>query len=472
MVYATVYDVAGNSVSSGEITFEIVKPADNVTIGNITTPSNWTKNDAQITVAVSSIDTNITHRAVISGSSTTEPTDSQWAAVATPGLSLNDTFTVSANGTYTVWYKNGSKKASKTFTVDKIDKTAPTAQNLTASNLTSSSAKLSVTVSDNASGIAKIEWKYKLTSASSYTTKTSTYSDGATAATTKTYTLSGLGVGNYVAYATVYDVAGNSVSSGEITFEIEEDTVSDNVSINSVQVPSTWAKTSKVVVAVESEASTITHRALVEGNSTTEPAESAWNELTAPSKTLSDTITISANGTYTVWYKNESGQIAHESFTVSKIDTVPPVIEEQITAEEPVDNSITLSIVVDDAASGIAKIEWYYKLEGADGFAFETETVSGESDSVTGQDLSKTHIFRDLAPGNYVAYAKIYDGVGNTTTTDEITFTIQGITDPEGDPGDDEDNPKTNDGIMIISMVGGAILAVGAFIFARLRRIR
>ena len=497
--YAVVYDRAGNSKTSNSVNFTLEVPADHITIGDPTGPTSWIKTDATITVAVSSDLSNVTHRAVVSGSSTTAPADSQWVAVSNPGKSFTDSFKVSTNDTYTVWYKNNTETKYKTFTVSKIDKTNPVAKNITVSSLTSSSAKLSAKVSDNASGIAKIEWKYKLVSASEYTTKISTYTDGATAEATKTYTLTDLAVGNYVVYATVYDNVGLTASTGEINFEIkEEPVITDLVAINSLQVANTWGKTNKVTVSVSSETSNITHRAVVSGNSTEAPVNDKWEAIATPSKDLNDTITVAENGTYTAWYKNESGEMAYESFTVSKVDTIAPEIKKALKATESVDNSVTLTISVDDSASGIAKIEWFYKLEDAENYSKEISANAVDEGILTAQAVvEKSITLSDLRVGKYVAYAKIYDNAGNTKNSEEISFTIQAaatedpIDDPTDDPTDDPaedpiddpaddpteepagvDNPKTEDGIMIISTIGGVILIAGAAVVAKLRRIR
>ena len=480
--YATVIDRAGNSTTSNTTTFTVEAPADHVSIGNPTTPSGWINTDATISVAISSDLSNITHRAVISGNSTNEPAASNWVALSSPSKSLTDSFTVATNGTYTVWYKNGTESAHKTFTVSNIDKTAPVAKNIAISNITGSSAKASVTVSDTGSGIAKIEWKYKLVSDENYTTKVSPYTDGATAETTKSYTLTGLTAGNYVIFATVYDNVNQSASTGEINFEIAEaPEETDFVTISNVQVPNTWGKTSLVTVTVSSEKTNITHSALMTGSSTTTPGASDWAAVETPAKTLADAISLSVNGTFTIWYKNESGETAHETFTISKIDDVFPTIEEELSASEPEEKNITLSISADDAASGIAKIDWYYKLEGADKWTVETEMV-GSSASILAV-TPYTHTFSNLPAGNYVAYALITDRAGNEKQSGEIRFTIAGdpATEDPIDDNDDDDaepsdtvvtNPKTDDGIIIVSAIGGVILAAGAVLFAKLRRVR
>lgn len=486
--FAKVYDKAGNLSASNNVSFTVEAPADHVTVGNPTGPTNWVKTNATISVAVSSNVSSITHRAVVSGSSTTEPTGSAWVGVNNPGKSITDSFEISENGTYTVWYKNSTESSYKTFTVNMIDKTAPVAKNIAVSNKTASSAKASVTVSDNASGIAMIEWKYKLVSDSAYTTKTSNFDDGATAETTKNYTITGLTAGDYVIYAIVHDGVGLTATTGEINFTIEEEPEeTDYVTINSVQVPNTWGQTSNIAVSVSSEKSNITHYTLKTSSSTSTPGASDWIALVNPAKTIDDVVSVSANGTYTIWYKNESNETAHETFTVSKIDDVLPTIEDKLSASEPEGKSITLSIGADDAASGLAKIEWYYKLEGADNWQVETDTIPISTGLSVQAVTSLTHSFNNLAAGNYVAYAKVYDRAGNIKESSEITFTI--AADPaddntgnegsntgnEGDnagTGDAVTNPKTEDGIMIISVIGGAILAAGAIAFAKLRRIR
>lgn len=479
-VYATIIDKAGNSVSTNTTSFTVEAPADHVTISAPTAPSGWISTNATITTTVSSDLSNITHRAVINGSSTSEPAASSWVALSAPGKSITDSFTVASNGTYTVWYKNGTESAYKTFTVSNIDKENPVAKDITISNKTTSSAKASVTVSDSGSGIAMIEWKYKLVSDESYTTKVSSYSDGATAEVTKSYTITGLTAGQYVIFATVYDNVNHSASTGEINFEIEEEPEeTDYVTISNVQVPNTWGQTSLVTVTVSSEKTNITHSALMSGSSTTVPGASDWAAVETPAKTLTDAISFSANGTFTVWYKNESGETAHETFTIGKIDDVFPVIREELSAAEPEGKNITLSISADDAASGIAKIDWYYKLESADKWVIETDMI-GNSVSILAA-TPYTHSFSNLSAGNYVAYALITDKAGNEKQSSEIRFTIAG--DPETEnPGDDGDdntttgdvvtNPKTGDGIVIISAIGGVLLAAGAVAFAKLRRIR
>ena len=462
VAYGVVYNGVGLTTTSKTVTFHIQVPTDHVSIGDITiTPETWTNKLVIVNVPIRSEISEVAGYRLIKGDSTTEPT--AWGQGGSTSFIRVENLT--ENGTYTVWVKNATETAHKTFTISNIDKTAPTVSNLTASNLTSSSAKLTVNASDADSGIASVEWKYKLESASEYTSKSGT--------TTST-TLTGLSLGDYVAKVIVTDVAGNVTTSDEISFKIEEGAaVSDTVNITKVEVPSDWSKEGiNVTVKVTSEVSDITHRALVNGNATTEPAASAWTELSNQGKTLTDTVKVTANGTYTVWYKNASGETARESFTVNSIDTAAPVIDEELASSEVSEGSAKLTVSASDAGSGIAKIEWYYKLEGADKFEVEVDSYIS-SEIFRGLANGKTHTFSNLAAGNYIAYAVIFDKAGNTVTTPQITFTIQGdpITDPTVEPVDPVvTNPKTNDGISIIYMIGGAVVALGAAAFTKIRR--
>ncbi|MBO5413079.1 MAG: hypothetical protein J6A29_02015, partial [Clostridia bacterium] len=102
---------------------------------------------------------------------------------------------------------------------------------LSSSNVTTSGFTLNIGVTDTLSGLSKIIWYYKLSTASSYTSATDTYTtmNGATAGTktavTKTKAFSGLAAGTYNAYAVVYDVAGNSKQSSTITITMITQTV-------------------------------------------------------------------------------------------------------------------------------------------------------------------------------------------------------------------------------------------------------
>ena len=474
--FVIVTDNAGNSTQSQPVNFEIESEpvaSDKVTITNVSAPTNWTKENITVTITVSSENSNITHRAVLNGNNAAAPESaSAWTQVSNPAKTLTDTITITSNGTYTVWYKNaGGEMKSTVFSINIIDRTNPRITDLKVSNITTSSAKLTASASDSESGIVKYEWKYKLESASEYTSKTGSSS---------TITLSGLSAGNYIAYVIVTDAAGNSTQSQPVNFEIEEDgpdtppVVSDNITITSIKVPTAWTnKNVKVTVEVSSEESTITHHALVDGNSTDEPADSAWVEFPNPLKTMTDTITIDKNGTFTVWYKNAGGDTVSETFTVNSIDKAAPVLDGELATSNPTNDGIKLSVNATDAASGIAKVEWYYKLVGASEYEMVTD-VYANGQIFSGLADGKSHVFSNLEAGDYVAYAKIYDTAGNFTTTNEITFTIQGPNNEEepvdGPVDPDTVNPKTGDNIMIISMIGGSILALGAAAAVKLRR--
>lgn len=72
-------------------------------------------------------------------------------------------------------YNNGSYAS---FSVTNIDKTEPTISTALASaGVTTKGFTLSVGVTDTESGLSKIEWYYKLSSESSYTSQTKIYTE-------------------------------------------------------------------------------------------------------------------------------------------------------------------------------------------------------------------------------------------------------------------------------------------------------
>ena len=225
----------------GNISFHVNRLAD-IQIANATASTSAWASEASASATASSNAYNITHYTLQSGdTSMTRP--SSWTDVETPGKNVSISKAVSSNGTYTLWVKNSNNEIkAKTLTISGIDKTAPTiSTGFKVSNITDTGATLSVGVKDTESGLAKIVWHYKLEDAENYTDETETYATTGTdetVATTKTFTLSNLETGKkYIAYATVYDVAGNSKDSATATFEVTAGTA--DVDTNGDDEPTT-----------------------------------------------------------------------------------------------------------------------------------------------------------------------------------------------------------------------------------------
>ena len=78
---------------------------------------------------------------------------------------------------------------------------------------------LSLTVTDEVSGLGKVVWYYKLSSASNWNTQ-ETAATGTKTIEDKTITINNLPAGTYQAYAVVYDMAGNSVTTQTVTANV------------------------------------------------------------------------------------------------------------------------------------------------------------------------------------------------------------------------------------------------------------
>ena len=219
-------ETAGKDTKSGwgSISFRMNKLADLKL--NVSSQSTWTKGAATISASATSNGYSINKYAVLSGKST-DTAPSSWKTVSSPAKTVNISESVAENGTYTVWFKNANNEISaKTVTVNAIDKKAPfISTGFAVTEISEESATLSIGVKDVASGLSKIVWHYKAADDEEYTDETEIYSEsgtGETAVTTKTFALTGLTDGEiYMAYATIYDVAGNKKDSAVATFTAE-----------------------------------------------------------------------------------------------------------------------------------------------------------------------------------------------------------------------------------------------------------
>ena len=139
-------------------------------------------------------------------------------------------FQISTNTTIYYAYSDGTNVGNVygSVNVTNIDTTKPTISTaLNSSAITTKGFTINVGVTDSSSGLSKITWYYKLSTASSYENETNTYTamNGSTAGTrtaiTKSKTYTNLLKGTYNAYAVVYDVAGNSTETSKIDITLE-----------------------------------------------------------------------------------------------------------------------------------------------------------------------------------------------------------------------------------------------------------
>lgn len=254
-----------------------------------------------------------------------------------------------------------------------------------------------------------------------------------------------------------------------------------DLTISDIAIPAGWVNEDvEITVNASSTAYNISKNNFAEGTITQTPKD--WTAISTPAKTLAHKITVSKNGTYTIWMKNANNETASKSFTINKIDKSTPVVQTALKANDITEDGFKLSIAVIEEGSGISKIEWYYKLEEAE--EYEVVIDEFEQDSASTSATTKSHSFTDLEPGDYNAYAVIYDFAGNSVTTGRLSFAVSAeggefggevlINENPEHPAATQaaaNNPKTDSqNIVPISVAGGAFVLLGVMMAIRRRR--
>ena len=219
--YAVVYDATGRTTQSTTI---------NVTTGTVPTasgatytPNTWTSGKVTVTLPTKS-----GYTTVYTTNGTAPTKDSTKYSAA---------FTVSSNCKINYLYTDGTNiGGAGTVNVTNIDTANPVINTAITGSGTTSTIKLSMTVSDTQSGVNKIIWYYKLSTDSTYKNATDTYT-ATTANTTRIHTFTGLTQNKtYNAYAVVYDVSGRMAQS--TTINVTTGTVP--TASGATYTPSTW----------------------------------------------------------------------------------------------------------------------------------------------------------------------------------------------------------------------------------------
>ena len=113
------------------------------------------------------------------------PSDSDWKAFNTQATTVHVTVTLQENKDVYIWFKDEKGNIiNQKVTVDHVDIANPTiTKELTASGNTSTEFTAKVSVQDNQSGLARIDWYYKKQSDADYTKVTDTYATTGTGET-------------------------------------------------------------------------------------------------------------------------------------------------------------------------------------------------------------------------------------------------------------------------------------------------
>ena len=372
--------------------------------GSAYTSGSWTSQPIIITATSSDTQSQINR---IEYSYNNSSWSTSWGTdLTTNGNSKSIKGTWNGNYNNTVYVRAvdnvGNVSASSSIVI-REDATAPTIKTGISGTATSKSITLSLVASDNLSGVNKIVWYYKDSTASSYTSATDTYT-ATTEQTTRTHTFTNLTHNRtYNAYAIVYDAVGRT-------------TQSSTINVSTLQVPNlattngkfTYSTTNWTNGNVTATASTIT------GGYSIQTSTDASNWSTNAS------ISRYSNGKVyaRLWDgKNAGGYLTGN---ISNIDKTNISISSFIASPSSTIATVaTLSATVNDTNSGLSTIVWQWGTTTNYGSSSTSTytTKNGATAGTTGA-VTKTFSLTGLsASTTYYVKMIAYDVAGNANTS-------------------------------------------------------
>lgn len=299
----------------------------------------------------------------------------------------NNKFTVTKNGTYTVYVKDamGNVSEDKTITITNIDKTMPV---ITIDPITSDWTKEDITVTFSATDNSNDTIYYAVSESGSLTAAQIT-------GTKSSYTVSKNGT--YYVYAK--DKAGNIAKKIFNVSSIDKE--APVIVIDSFD--SAWTNKNIQITFSTTDNSNDTIKYAVSKNSSLTAAEVSGTETS---------YTVTANGTYYVYAKDLAGNIAKKAVTVSNIDKEAPVITVEEMSSNYTNKAYDIKFSATDNLSGVL----YY-----------TVSLNGNlgKDGITGTDTT----FEVTENNLYYVYA--IDRAGNIAKK-EVLISNLDFTPPMG----------------------------------------
>ena len=371
--FAWARDAVGNVSAAYEFTVTKVDTTAPV-IGSVTVPDDWATSST-VTVSASDAGSGVATYAVT--------TEGESAPV--DGWQADASFTLSSNGTYYAWARDAVGNISDAYElmVTKVDTTAPVIGSVAVPGAWATSSTATITAADTGSGVAD----YAVTTDGSAPPSEGWQSSQSMAIPAN---------GTYFAWAR--DAVGNISSAYEFTVTKVDTTAPV---IGSVTVPDEWATSSTVTVSASDVGSGVATYAVSTTGSA--PPSEGW-------QTDSD-IQITANGTYYAWTRDAVGNVSDAyEFTVTKVDTTPPVIS-SVTVPGAWATSSSATISASDVGSGLSAY-----------------TVTADDSAPSPAQWQAGHVIDIAANGTYFAWAR--DTVGNVSDAYQFTVTKVDTTAP------------------------------------------
>lgn len=333
--------------------------------------------------------------------------------IFTPSASLDYDTTYTATITKGIQAANYSgttldSEYSWRFTTLKFQ--PPTASTESATNVTSSSAKLNGIV--NANGLSTTVWFEYGTTSGAYDSLSSTQSVSGLADKTVSTDISGLSAGTTHYYRVAAKNSAGTTYGEELSFTTT-DTTAPNCSIY-INDGDSYTNTTSVTLSLSATDDVGVMGYLVSSGSSRPSAEDPkWSSTTSNNNfTASISYTLSGDdGKKTVyaWYKDSAGNISNFSSDSIVLDTTVPTVTINNSSFTVLNNTMCMSMdgTSNDSLGGVSCVTWENNL-GGDGTASGTTTWS----------ISDV----DLSNGENVITITATDAAGNAGT-DTITVT-------------------------------------------------
>ena len=340
-------------------------------------PNTWTNTDVKVTVKAN---VDIKGYQLL----TSQNPENGWSKATSQTFKTNGTI-------YAVLFDGVNYGASASRTINNIDKTKPVVTGATATT-----NKITITSTDDASGIIGYAVTTSNTAPSSFTSVTNTKSLSVAPTGYKQGT---------TYYVWVKDEAGNisaskSTSTGKVT-----DLTTANVKFS--YSPSGWTNTNVKATA-----------------STTVSGFTLQTSTDGTTYTNATSQTYSSNGKIYARLTDGTNVGASAVGNVTNIDKTKPTVSTALSSTSAGINSVSLSIGVTDANSGLGKVEWYYGTTNNPTTKAGTTSVTNLNESATGPTTAqtKTYTVSGLTAGTtYYFKAVVYDVAGNKVSSPIIS---------------------------------------------------
>ena len=317
----------------------------------------------------------------------TETEPSEWTSIT--GKSTTITKEVTSNKKYYVYVKDVLGNIShKEVAVSHVDTSAPTIVSLTEQSSYGATSTITAVAKDTESGITGYAFTESSTEPTNWTSV-----DNVITESTYTYKASK----NGTIYFWVKDGAGHTTNKAITVSKV--DVTAPTVTL-SLSDETTWTKSKTLTMNFSDNDSGLAGYAVT----TAETTPTTWTSISGTS--VSKTQSITKNGTYYVWVKDNRGLINNVNILINKIDALKPQIDFDIKSDGgSIEIDASKSV---DNESGIAKYE--YSIDDKNYYSFNVSLYN----------------FIELESGNYTVYVRATDNVGNIGVLSK-KYTVTGI---------------------------------------------